>query len=25
MSDIYSLLNEQNKIYTNGGSDILWS
>lgn len=25
MSDTYPLLNAQNKIYTNGGSDILWS
>ena len=25
MSDIYPLLEEQNEIYTNGGSEILWS
>ena len=25
MSDSYPLLNAQNKIYTNGGSDILWN
>ena len=25
MSDIYPLLDKKNKIYTNGGSDILWS
>ena len=25
MSDLYSLLRSQNRIYANGGSDILWS